>query len=174
MKKLKPLLTFNVIVLCVALLFAGHVYAYTIDPDVGDAVLLLTGADQEGWDTTAQPVINDILTGEGYDISNPYEFEFPSENSDETIDWTGMPLLTDATLLVKDGNHAPHWYFFSLEGWNGMDSLELTNFWTGQGAISHATVYGGAAPVPEPATMLLLGTGLVGLAGLGRKRLTKK
>lgn len=33
---------------------------------------------------------------------------------------------------------------------------------------------GHTAPVPEPATMLLLGTGLIGIAGVGRKKIFKK
>jgi hypothetical protein len=101
-------------------------------------------------------------------------YNSPTDPAEATITWDGGMSLFGGYLLVKDGNQTPAWYLFDLgtRGWNGEEIIKLKNFWPDQGAISHVSLYSGesAAPVPEPTTMLLIGTGIAGLAATGRRR----
>jgi len=60
-----------------------------------------------------------------------------------------------------------HWYFAFSNGsqWAQPNTYE---------GFAWAVRDGDVAPVPEPTTILLLGTGLIGLAGFGRKKIRKK
>lgn len=109
-----------------------------------------------------------------------------NDPQDATITYTGGDIVggVPAYLLVKDGDATPVWYLFDLTstplGWDGKETLSLAGFWPNQdalgnpiqhsGEISHVSLYGTRAPVPEPGTVLLFGTGLAGLAAVGRRR----
>ena len=60
---------------------------------------------------------------------------------------------------VKDGFHSGTWNTVGL----GSRNLSHISFWSA-----------GSTPVPEPATLLLFGTGLLGMAGFARKRVLAK
>jgi hypothetical protein len=126
-------------------------------------------------------------TIESGSLAGNYNTDFsnqPLDPMDATITNSGNEYIgPESYLLVKDGNATPAWYLFWLAagtgslGWDGKQTLELKDFWPGQGAISHVELFGtssngsggGGGPIPEPGTMLLLGTGLLGLAGVGRR-----
>ncbi|MDY6988945.1 MAG: PEP-CTERM sorting domain-containing protein [Thermodesulfobacteriota bacterium] len=58
-------------------------------------------------------------------------------------------------------------FVINFDGFDGVS--EFGFHWTM--TCGNDVIEGGTAPVPEPATMLLLGTGLIGLAAAGRKSL---
>ena len=98
-----------------------------------------------------------------YDSSdNPLEsYNIPAVNSSNSGDFFGLAVNDIAyATLVQTGS----WRQLSFVGIAGLglslnDEIFIDNFSYGNDAL----------PTPEPATMLLLGSGLVGLAGFGRK-----
>jgi hypothetical protein len=165
----------------VLLLLGGQANALMLTPD---------DADFSGIDPT-NPNVSDVetITGdtgltelyksevdggnEEGPFASAYETEYfnsPTDPADADITYVGGGFMADAQwLLVKDGvAHDPIWYIFDISDWDGMETIELRDFWPEEGAISHVSIYGGTA-VPAPGAAFLLGLGLIGLVGMRKK-----
>ncbi len=100
--------------------------------------------------TTSQNISDEYLGVPGFTYYASSGNASSLETRDDRLEWT---LNADGTTTLNLG--------LTLSSNSEIDAVRVITA-------------GGAAPVPEPATMLLLGTGLIGLAGFGRRKLFKR
>ena len=192
MKKGSRMSLYSLFVICTLLLYAVQVQALSLTPASSELVLSSNTNDQDGimdeiddYFLSIYGVDSSIYPVELYKaeadpfaelglLAGSYDTTFiptTDEASGATIVNTGGPIVgADAYLLVKDGQMTPAYYFFNLTSWDGIETINLSGFWPDSGAISNVVLFGKEAPIPEPGTMLLFGTGLAGLAAVGRRR----
>ena len=113
---------------------------------------------------------SDVAGSDGGTFDGSYNTSYantPSDPSDALIQHvSGEPSIScpDCYLAIKNGDHAPNYYFYDLGSWDGLMDIEMSGFWPAGGAISHVAIWGSEGEpsneIPVPGTGLLMGLSL--------------
>lgn len=130
----------------------NEIPVFTLNRDTGE-VIFGDGVTGEGLPSGTQNIVGTYRTsdGGGGNVLNTYII--PQDGSSTFIPFNAFPFDTFEKPVLS----------FIVSGINYI-TIEITD-----GGVQLTPT-----PIPEPTTMLLLGSGLIGLVGYGRKKIFKK
>ncbi len=161
-----------------------HYYAYEwgIEWDVPEDETIVGASlhfeDIRNWDDQSNVLFVHLLDSDFSGVHTTYdgqagEVDLFDGQGDLLNVWYDLPETPQDITYEFDASEVAALTSFATDGFFGLGFDPDCHFWNEGVSLTIVTSTSVVPEVPEPGTMLLMGFGLLGLIGLGRKRFTK-